>query len=80
MMHAQIEQDRSDRCKARWKPLSENSRGFGPRRFCRYQRKQTFEHISQRVFTRQSDRQGDEVLLGPSGLDSANIWFGFRFA
>ncbi|CAM8673047.1 hypothetical protein MCEMIE4_01080 [Sphingobium cupriresistens] len=76
MTHAQIEHDRSDRCKARWKPLSENSRGFGPRRFRRYQRKQAFEHISQRVFTRKGDWQAGEIHLRSGGLNFADVRFG----
>lgn len=67
--HAVNGRDRSDRCKASWKPLSENSSGFGPSRIRWDQCQERFEHISQRGFTRQHDREVDELDWRLRGFD-----------
>lgn len=78
--HALIDHKRSNCCKARWKPLSENSSGFGPRRVRWHQCQQAFKHIGERGFTRQRDREADEMDRRASGFNYANVWLRFRIS
>ena len=56
--------------------MSENSSGFGPRCVRRNGNKHGLEHIGQRIFTRQGNRQGGEVKRWSGGLNYSYLWLG----